>query len=321
MRTSKKIGQFTIIFVMILVISVFSYYNNINTDVTVYNPVRNEDKVILYVLDADNDVVPLMINDKSKNKIEDKIKYVIDNTIKISNSNFYSIINNEVKVNTIAIKDGICSIDFNSAILNVDKGKELRLLEVLTWSMLQFNEVKRVEVSVDGKLVDKINNIPVPSVLTKDIGINNFERVEEYLHESVSLTYYLVKDIDGKKFYVPKTIRVVSGQDINSKAKQVLSQISVSSNLSSIYNDNEIMISDKVVLSDNCVEVNVNDKLLSSDNVAKEDIYKSLVLSYAEVFNVDNVLLKVNDEVVNLHGSNSEKVNVKDITYNLYEIE
>ena len=62
--------------------------------------------------------------------------------------------------------------------------------------------------------------------------------------------------------------------------------------------------------------VNMNHALLSSDRSAKQMAYESLVLSLADNFDVDEVKVYVDDNVVSIHGSNEAAISVSSLVYN-----
>ena len=80
------------------------------------------------------------------------------------------------------------------------------MIEAITYSLLEFDDVLGVEIYVNGKLLEYAPNTnkKLPAVLTKDIGINKVYQIDSNKDISKVVLYYLTKD-EESTYYVPVT--------------------------------------------------------------------------------------------------------------------
>ena len=91
---------------------------------------------------------------KESGNTNDLILEVIESlTINSEKSNyirdgFKGIIPEETKVNSIKLENGILTIDFSKELLNVEKGKEEKMIEAIVYSLLEIKEIKKISILV-----------------------------------------------------------------------------------------------------------------------------------------------------------------------------
>ena len=134
----------------------------------------------VYLMDENKFLIPLSIDVSGKDYLVDEIYTVVSNLRDLEVEGFTSVIAKDVKINKIELENGILNIDFSSEFLAYQSELEEKIIESLTWSVLDFNEVKGLTISVDGVKLEKmpINGLKLPSVLNKDIGINKYHYLD-----------------------------------------------------------------------------------------------------------------------------------------------
>ena len=130
----------------------------------------------VYLLDENKYLIPLSIDVSSKEHLVDEIYTVVSDLRDLEIEGFTSVIASDVKINKIELENGILNIDFSKEFLNYQSDLEEKIIESLTWSVMDFNEVKGLTISVDGVKLEKmpINGLKLPDVLNKEIGINKY---------------------------------------------------------------------------------------------------------------------------------------------------
>ena len=219
----------------------------------------------------------------------------------------------------VKVDNGLASLYFNEQLTSYEKEQELQVLEAITWAATQFDEISQVQLYYKDELLHEmpLDHTPIPDPLDRSLGINHFESASASLNNSASIIVYYVKQIDGKDYFVPKSKRISgNGKDMETVVKEVLKDVSVSSELTAPLYQESISATDLPKQKDNTLIVNMNHALLNDERTAKQSAYEALILSLANNFDVDEVKVYVEDNVVSLHGSNEEAVSVSSLHYN-----
>lgn len=287
--------------------------------ITVMEETKQE-QIQIYVLDKDATLLPMSKQIATGMKIEDKLKTMIsamcvDQVI----GDFSGVLGKGTALERVEIQEDTAILSFNDAFTTYLSEQELQVIEAIVWGTTQFPEIKKVELYLgEEKLTQMpLAHTPLKDPLDRSIGINHFESATASLHHSTTITVFYTKEIDGTSYFVPKSKRIEGdGKDMETMVKEVLKDVSASSQLSSpLYEDN-IDIADLPRKEEDTLVVNMSHQLLDSDRSAKQDAYEALVLSLACNFDVDQVMVYVDDNVVSLHGSNEEAVSVSSLSYN-----
>lgn len=307
-------------------VAVFSYFSihyfpdqKEAESITVMEDSR-QDVLQIYVLDQENTLIPMDKKIASGKSVEDKIKMMINamcaDQVK---GDFSGVLGKGTAVNEVKIEGENASLFFNEQFATYEKSQELQVLEAITWGVTQFPEIKTVKLYMGEELLTTmpLNQTPIPEPLSRELGINHFESASASLSDSNTILVYYVKDIDGETYFVPKSKRIDGDdQDMETVVKEVLKDVSVSSNLQSPLYQDQISTMELPRQEEQTLIVNMNNALLDSDRCAKQEAYEALILSLAGNFDVDEVKVYVEDNVVSLHGSNEEAVSVSALHYN-----
>lgn len=277
-------------------------------------------QIQIYVLDQDNTLIPMSKEIPNGLSTEDKIKEMVKamcaDQVK---DDFTGVLGAGTTVDQVSIQEDSASVYFNDSLGQYEPTQELRVLEALTWGITQFPEIRNVILYQNGERLTKmpLKQTPVPDPLNRTLGINHFESAASSLSHSDTITVYYTKEIAGTSYFVPKSKRIAGdGEDMETVVKEVLKDVSVSSKLASpLYEDN-IDIADLPRRENQTLIVNMNNAILSSERTAKQEAYEALVLSLSAAFDVDEVQVYVDENVVSLHGSNEEAVSVSSLIYN-----
>ncbi len=307
-------------------IAVFSYlsihyFSTDDTDESITVMEESESKQLqIYVLDKDNTLIPMDKEIPADLALEEQLKQMIAamcaDQVK---GEFSGVLGKGTALTKVKVDNGLASLYFNEQLTSYEKEQELQVLEAITWAATQFDEISQVQMYYKDELLHEmpLDHTPIPDPLDRSLGINHFESASASLNNSASIIVYYVKQIDGKDYFVPKSKRISgNGKDMETVVKEVLKDVSVSSELTAPLYQESISATDLPKQKDNTLIVNMNHALLNDERTAKQSAYEALILSLANNFDVDEVKVYVEDNVVSLHGSNEEAVSVSSLHYN-----
>jgi len=278
---------------------------------------RNYKKV--YLLDDSNMLVPLSIEVSKKEYLVDEIYTVVSNLRDLDVEGFTNVLARDIKINKIELENGVLNIDFSSEFLSYEKELEEKIVEALTWSVLEFKEVKGLTISVDGVTLKKmpLNGFELPSVLDKSIGINKHNELMNKCEKCDSIVVLYSREINGSNYYLPVTRSVEKDGEV-ALLDAYKKDVSVYSGLSKI---DELVNLDKIEYGDEAVNVILDESYLVEDNLVSSLVYELLMVNffYNDIDYKVNFL--INDEEVEVNGyKTSEDISVSDIYFNEIKI-
>lgn len=277
----------------------------------------------VYLLDENKFLIPLSINVSNKANLVDEIYTIVSNLRDLEVEGFTTTIAEDVKINQIELENGILNIDFSKEFLTYQSELEEKIIESLTWSVLDFKEVKGLTISVDGVRLTKmpINGLNLPSVLNKDIGINKYHDMVDDYRGSDNVVVLYEKKVGGNTYYVPVTRKVIKeSTDARTIVNAMDNDIAIMSGLSQI-KVLKNFTNKNIECDDVSVNVSLSNDYLIDDNLIDSELYEILMV----VFEYNDLDSKVNflidEENVEVSGYiNNEEKEVSNIVFNEIEI-
>ena len=161
----------------------------------------------VYMLDSDNYLVPLTFGFESKELLADDIRYVISmlrDESPLTSKGYATVLNDNVSIQGIELENNILNVDFSKEFNEHDASKEEKIIESLTWTLMQYDEVNGVTISVDGIKLETLpqSKIVLPDILDKTIGINKYYDTTGNIYNKTSVTVFYEKENFGS-FAVP----------------------------------------------------------------------------------------------------------------------
>ena len=240
---------------------------------------------------------------KESETTEELIEEVIDSlTIGSEKSNyirdgFKGIIPKNTKVLDTTLEGNILTINFSKEFLNVSKSDEEKMLEALTYSLLEIPEIKKISILVEG---EKLKNLPnskkkLPEFLDRNFGINKIYNLDSIKDTSKTTIYYLSKYNDYY-YYVPVT---KISNDATEKVEIIINELKSTP----IYHTNLISYlaaSTNITnyeLLENSITLSFNNHLLANlkDEEMLEEVKYSIALSMRDSYGVEEVLFNFSD--------------------------
>ena len=201
---------------------------------------------------------------------------------------------------SVDLKDGLLKIDFSKEILEINKELEEKMLEAIVYSLTSIKEVNGIMIYVEGNLLTVLpkNKTNLPTVLTRDIGINKIYDITNTKDISKTTIYYIGENNDNY-YYIPVTKIDNSKKD---KIKIIIDELSsgpsYQGNLMSFMNLNTKLMNYEI--KDKSMYLVFNDYILDNIDEKKvmEEVIYSISLSIGENYNVDEVIFMLNDEEI-----------------------
>lgn len=267
----------------------------------------------LFLLDKNGYVVPQTITLPKTNEVaKQALEYLVEGgpIDELLPNGFRAVLPAGTIVNGVnLLKDGTLVVDFSKEFSNYQAEDEMKILQAITYTLTQFDTVKKVKIQINGydQTNMPVNGTPINEGTSRANGINfdNGDVVDVVNSKAVTL-YFLAQNGDNT-YYVPVTRRIAKNDD--SYAATVKELIKGPSATSSLYSElhDDIALLDQPTYKNGVVTLNFNEGILSSiqGTALSQNILNELVLSLTEHEGVESVAIKVNGEekVLNEKGT------------------
>ena len=242
-------------------------------------------------------ITSLSIEDKAREII--KILEVDSELEGVIPSGFRGILP-KTRINNLFIKDNILNIDFSSSFLNINKDMEELVIESLVYSLTSIDGVDGITIYVDGEIINNTSllNKRIPSIITRDFGINKEYDITSLNDINHVTLYYIDKNSDDY-YYVPVTKYL---NDDREKIDIIIDELTSSN----IYNTNLMSFLDSntkllnVLKENDIMELSFNNYILNDfekKNILEEVLY-SICLSIKDNYDVSEVIFYVENEEI-----------------------
>lgn len=260
----------------------------------------NIEKVNIYLLNNDSLLVKATtVVDKDK-ELSEKAKSILNNLIDSSNdllpNGLNGIIPKKTKILEIFHTEGIINVNFSKEILGIDENKIEKMLEAITFSLLEIEGVNGVRIQSDGKNINELIGDDLPEIFTKEYGINKKYDIKRRKDIQKVVIYY-IEEINDEKYYVPITKYV---DDNREKISIIIDDLSSSyiyePNLVSYLNQNTELINFE--LDSDTMILNFNTSIFMDDKEILEEVVYSISYSVFDNYDVKEVIFQVNNEEI-----------------------
>ncbi|MDQ0256470.1 germination protein M [Evansella vedderi] len=267
-------------------------------------PVNETAMQELYLLDRNGLVAPQSFNiPKGDNEVARTVEYLIQGgpITEILPNGFQAVLPSGTEVLDATVSDGVATLNFSDQFSQYHPDLELQVLQALTWSVTQLDNVDRIKLQLNGEDLEMMpqNGTPISSGYTRAHGINLEMSDEVDLVNTKPVVVYFLSQVDNQTYYVPVTRRVPQQMDLY---EAVVSELVkgphfMSPLLTSIHNGVELLDAPELA-ADGTLTLNFNEVLLSTleGTAVSEEVLNMLVLSLTEHQEVQSVALQVESE-------------------------
>ncbi len=264
------------------------------------------DNTPIYLMNPDNYVVRTSIATKEKEPLA-LVKEMID-ALTIGNEkqdyipkHFSSVIPENTKLLDVSLEDGLLKIDFSKEFLNTTKEMEEIMIEAIVYTLTEINGIDKIMIFVEGTKLEVLpqSNIKLPNTLDRSYGINKVYDITS-LKDLTKTTIYYIGEFNDLIYYVPVT--KIENDNGNNKIEIIIDELKSSP----IYETNLMSyLASSVKLEsyeelENQVILSFNNEIFDDfkeQNILEEVKY-SISLSIEDTLNVEEVIFKVDNKVI-----------------------
>lgn len=268
---------------------VFTLYNLkeiSNNDISKESSNTKEETI--YTLNDDNYVSKTSVYVSKVLTLEDKIREKLEIMIEKNNKNallpsyFNPILPENTKVLDVVVEDSLVKVYFSKELMNITEEQSEKMIEAIVYTITNEN-ILGVEIYVNGSMLKYVPHTDkeLPTVLTKDIGINKtYEIFNSSDISKIVMTYYT--NSDNNYYEVPVTKYV---NDKREKLEIIFEELESSSLDKNLINllDNIKINSYKIY--DNKIAIVINKELSGEEeNLVFKSIFDNYDKEKVEIF-------------------------------------
>ncbi|WP_251549449.1 GerMN domain-containing protein [Neobacillus muris] len=261
---------------------------------------ENTVKTELYLIDKNGYVVPQTLNlPKTQSVATQALQYLVINgpVTDMLPNDFKAVLPEDTEL-SVDIKDGVATVNFSNEFKNYQPEDELKILQSVTWTLTQFENVKTVKLKMNGHELTEmpVNGTPISDKLSRSTGINLDTTDVIDITNTKPVTVYYIGGEEDSYYYVPVTRRVSNDEKdpIAAAVNELIKGPSDQSNLVSEFMP-DVKLLDAPKVKDGTVTLNFDKNIYGSfeENVISQHLLDSLVLSLTEQKGVQKVAIQV----------------------------
>jgi len=270
--------------------------NEIKTSVEYVNLESN----FIYWLDNDGLLVESSISVIDDgilvNKIKNLIKNLSDASREVIPNGLNSVLPSNVELLDVNVDENIVNLNFSKELIDLKEKDLVRVIEAIAFTIMDLEEVNGVGFYVDGDSISDIVSSSIPSIITKDFGINKRYDIKTTDNILKYVVYY-TKKIDDNTYYVPITKYVNSSKEkISVIIEDLSSNYIYQPNLISVVTE-ELELIDYQISTDEMM-LNFNNSIFLNNNEIKEEVVYPFVSTIFNNFDVKTVVIMEKGEEI-----------------------
>lgn len=259
----------------------------------------------IYMVNKDNYVARtnvLLNENDTESKIRIMLEYLIIGGKKESNipNGFRPIIPSGTEIISVELKDKLLKINFSKEILEIDESLEESMLESIVYSLTSIDDIKGILIYVENELLTVLpkSKIKLPTILTRDIGINKIYDLTDIKNICKTTIYYISKNNDDY-YYVPVT---KIDNDNEEKIKVIIDELSsgptYQDNLMSFLSLNTKLL--EYEIKEKSIYLTFNDYILDNleEKKVMEEVIYTIALSIRDNYDVNEVIFLVGEDEI-----------------------
>lgn len=190
-------------------------------------------------------------------------------------------------------KSNLAVVEFNSEFNNYDPLEERKILEAITWTLTGQDNIKSVQLWVDGKKLTEmpLQSTPLDRPLSRTMGINLPKQGPLLMNSSAVTVYFSTTSPDGIQYYVPVTRFVPAGQEqLTAALNELIAGPESGNGLEMVMTQGTIL--ESVDAGQNgVVTVSLTDDMFADGKGVPAEMLESVVLTVAQ--NSDDALVQI----------------------------
>lgn len=261
-------------------------------------------KRVLYLIDKNGMVAPQTLElPNTKEVAKQALEYLVAGgpVTNILPNGFRAVLPEDTEIKGVDIKDGTAIVDFSKEFSNYRPEDEEKILQAITWTLTQFNNIERVKLWINGHELKEmpVNGTPIGDGATREDGINIETSDAVDITNTYPLTVYYVGEEGEQIYYVPVTKRI-SNEEKDPVVAAVNALVTGPDHSSGLLSEfqQDVKLIDKPKYEDGHVTLNFNEAIYGSydeeKKIVSNNVLNSLVLTLTEQQGIEKVSLMVN---------------------------
>ncbi len=276
-KAINRIFFSTIIFFIVFTLYSMKFVDKVVTSDNSKDKVNEE---IIYTLNSDNYISKTSVYVSKVLSLEDRVKEKLEIMVKDNDKNvllpsyFKPILPQNTRVLDVVVEDCLIKVYFSKELNNINKEQSEKMIEAIVYTVTDEN-ILGIEIYVNGQMLKYVPNTKkvLPTILTKDIGINKSYDINASNYISKVVMMYYTNDNDNY-YEVPVTKYV---NDDREKLEIIFDEFGKMSDDKSLISMMEgINVLDYSILDDRIV-IDVN-KVLNKEE--QNLVFKSIFSNY-----------------------------------------
>lgn len=255
----------------------------------------------LYVLDASGLVVPQSFDiPKTAGAAFQALEYLVKDgpVTELLPNGFQAVLPAGTEILGTNLDDeGTLTIDVSANFKEYEAEDEIPMLEALTHTMTQFEEVDRIKLRIEGVDLTEmpVNGTPIENGYSKNHGINIFIDEQPSLKQSEMVTFYYPKQHNDNTYFVPVSTFINETDNIyEASVAKLLQGAPYEVGALQVFND-EVSLMKEAVLNDGVLQLVFNEQILKSSEapVIADEVMETLVRSLTDRELIDAIEVEV----------------------------
>jgi len=259
-------------------------------------------KRTLYLLDQNELVVPVEVDLPTPNNKEvarQVLEYLVEDgpVSSILPNGFQAVLPSGTDILQINLdEEGTLVVDMSEEFANYEAEKEKKILEAMTFTLTQFENVNNVKVWINGheQQTMPVNGTPLHEGYSRAKGINvHVADAVDFMESKATTLYFPMQANNEEVYFVPVTQHVPIDQDneLHSIVQALLEGPSFDLPLQKYINTGAQLESEPLLNSEGILSLQFNENILSNSEkgVIADEVMESIVLTMTELENVDAI--------------------------------
>ncbi len=207
-KAINRIFFSTIIFFIVFTLYSMKFVDKVVTSDNSKDKVNEE---IIYTLNSDNYISKTSVYVSKVLSLEDRVREKLEIMVKDNDKNvllpsyFKPILPQNTRVLDVVVEDCLIKVYFSKELNNINKEQSEKMIEAIVYTVTDEN-ILGIEIYVNGQMLKYVPNTKkvLPTILTKDIGINKSYDINASNDISKVVMMYYTNDNDNY-YEVPVT--------------------------------------------------------------------------------------------------------------------
>lgn len=210
-------------------------------------------------------------------------------------------------------EDGTLIVDVSEDFKNYEAKEELTLLEAMTYTLTQFENINKIKLWINGDPQEEmpVNGTPIGGGYSRTNGINIIKSDTIDLINSQAVTMYYPAEFNKNRYFIPVTRHVerVNDELFSSMVEALIDGPGYDINALHVFNT-ETSLLNPPKLKDGVLELTFSKDILQDidKSIISDEVMETLVRTFTEQIAVESIEVKV-ENVNNLLNENGEPYN------------